>query len=345
MSLTLFLLATIVSFADEQKKVKLDDGHTKEQVNLGYCNVFVTRTEIDDDGNAKVLVEIENLDESNLILLFGHAYPENDLKKLSPSITFDKIFPGTKGQRNIDTYRDIKHEIFIEPSEKKMLPDIIVKDAETKSCRIPLYIAKYQGKKNNKVLLLEKQILQLEIEVEVKPDEDFLRLQKESNDLIEEIAKQTFCTNSKHRPSLENQKAAYKKRIDKIKTEINDIISRHKWFAIDPGYQKYNSIKQNLDAIDFSKYEADCGKHQKVTKQKQTQPSGCKYCSLTPQQIYHKLDDYYKKIYSSNNRKETKKSLMSDVNLLYSCPKHSPVWKQSEYKTKITERYNRINNL
>ena len=347
---TFFFLAAISTFADEQKKVKLEDGHTKEQVRLGYCNVFVTRADIDDDGNAKVTVEIENLDESNVIILFGHAYPEKELKKLSPSITFDKNFPGTKGQRNIDTYREARNVLFIEPSEKIMLPEISVRSAETQLCRLPIYIAKYKDKKflgtttrTNKMLLMEKQILELEIEVEVKPDEDFIRLEKDCNDLIEDISKQTFCTNSKHKPSLERQEAPYKERISKNKSEIDEVISRHNWYTSDRGYQRYNGIKQKLDDIDFTNYEGDCGKKHPDSRPKPV--AGCKYCKLTPQQIYHKLDDYYKKIYSSNNRKATKDAVISEVNLLYNCGKHSPVWKNSDYKSKIIERYNRINNF
>lgn len=353
---TFFFLAALSTFADEQRKIKLDDGHTKEQVRLGYCNVFVTRADIDDDGNAKVTVEIENLDESNVIILFGHAYPEKELKKLSPSITFDKNFPGTKGKRNIDTYKEARNVLFIEPSEKSMLPEISVKSSETQLCRLPLYIAKYKDKKflgtttrTNKMLLLEKQILELEIEVEVKPDEDYVHLEKECNDLIEDISKQTFCTNSKHKPSLERQEAPYKEKIGKIKSDIDEIISSHNWYTSDRGYQRYNGIKQKLDAIDFTNYEGDCGNpknHRSVPPRRHT----CKYCNLSLQQIYHKLDDYYKKIYNSSNRKATKEAVMADVNLLYrcctdaNCTKHSS-WNNSEYKSKITDRYTRISNF
>ena len=347
--MTFFFMAALITYADEQKKVKLDDGHTEEQVRLGYCNVFVTRTDMDDDGNANVAVEIENLDDSNVIILFGHAYPEKELKKFSPSIIFDKKFPGTKGQRTIDTYREARNVRFIEPSEKILLPTISVKSEETMLCRLPLYIAKYKPKKflgittkTKRIVLMEKQILELEIESEVKPDEDFIRLEKECNDLIEDISKQTFCTNSKHRPTLEKQEAPYKEKIAKIRSEIDEIISRHNWYTSDKGYQRYNGIKQKLDAIDLSNLEADCGKH-KVRH-------SCKYCNLSLQQIYHKLDDYYKKIYNSSNRKNTKDNVMADVNLLYrcctdaNCTKHSS-WNNSEYKAKIIDRYTRICNF
>lgn len=352
---TFFFLAALSTFADEQRKIKLDDGHTKEQVCLGYCNVFVTRADIDDDGNAKVTVEIENLDESNVIILFDHAYPEKELKKLSPSITFAKIFPGTKGQRNIDTYKETRNVLFIEPSEKIMLPKISVRSAETQLCRLPLYIAKYKDKKflgtttrTNKILLLEKKIFELEIEVEVKPDEDFIRLEGECKSLIEEISKQTFCNHPRHKPSLDSQESPYKTRIDKIKTEIDEIVSRHNWYSSERNYQRYDALKQKLNAIDFTAYEGDCG-NPRNHRSTPSRRHSCKYCNYSLQQIYHKIDDYYQKIFSSN-RKATKESVMADVNILYrcctdgNCSKHSSSWNKSEYKSKIIERYNRIIN-
>lgn len=64
------------------------------------------------------------------------------------------------------------------------------------------------------------------------------------------------------------------------------------------------------------------------------------------------MDDYYKKIYSSSDRKAAKAKVMNEVNALYkcctdtSCSKHAAAWKSgSEYKSKIIERYNRISNL
>lgn len=348
-----FLFAAISTYADEQQRVKLDDEHTKEQIRLGYCNIFVTKVASDDEGNSKVTVELENLDETNVIILFGHAYPEKELKRLSPSITFDKNFPGTKGHRNIDTYEEARNVIFIEPSEKNMLPEIQVKSGEIQLCRLPLYIAKYKEKTflgvrngRTKILLMEKQILELEIEVEVKPDEDYLRLERECNALIEDISKQTFCNNSKHIPSLSRQEAPYRKKISKIIAEIDDIVNQHKWFTSDRAYQKYNALKQKLNEIDFARYERDCGiNHKRASRHR------CKYCNFSLQQIYHKIDDYYKKIYNSNNRKAIKESVMADVNLLYrcctdgNCTIHASSWSSSEYKSKITDRYNRINNF
>lgn len=352
--ISLFFLAVMGTYADEQQRVKLDDEHKREQIRFCNCNIFVTKLESDDDGNSKVTVEIENLDETYVIILFGHAYPEKKLKRLSPSITFDKIFPGTKGHRDIETYRESRRDvIFIEPSEKSMLPEITVKNGDVQLCRLPLYIAKYRDKKllgastgKNKILLIEKQILELEIEVGIKPDKDFLRLEGEYNALVEEISKQTFCTNSKHKPSLEEQEAEYKDKVAKLKTEIDEIVTRHNWYTSDKGYQRYNALKEKLDIIDFVAYEKDCGKHSiPPTDHK------CKYCNLSLQQIYNKLDDYFMKIRNSNDRKATKESVMTDVNLLYRCcthprcRKHANLWKSSDFRSKIEDRYKRISNF
>lgn len=348
--------AAMITYADEQHRVKLDSEHLKEQVRLGYCNVFVSLVNLDDDNNAKVTVEIENLDETNVIIVFGHAYPEKELKKLSPSITFDKNYPGSKGNRNIDTYREARNVLFIEPSEKYMFPEFQIRSGETQLCRLPLYIAKYKenSSSRNKLILMEKQIIEMEIEVEVKPDADYIRLEEKCDALIEEIGKQTFCNHRRHKPSLEKQEAPFKKRLNDIQSEIDAIVNQHNWNNSAKSYQKYQTLKQKLDAIDFTIYEKDCGnsrKHQRIVPPNPGPvPSrhNCKYCNSSLQHIYHKLDDYYKKIY---NRKATKEAVIADVNLLYrcctdeKCVKHSTSWKGSEYKSKIVDRYNRINNF
>lgn len=357
--MTSFFLAAILTFADKQEKVTLNNGN-RQTLSFGGCNVFVTRTSIDDDGNAKVTVAIENTDDSNVLILFDRAYSEKNLKKLSPPTTFDKGFPGTKGQRNVDTYKEAKNMLRIGPGETKNLSEISVEGAKTQLCRLPLYIGKYKdrkflGTRKKKLLLMEEVILELEIEVEYKPktDEDFVRLEKECNDLIEEISKQTFCTNSRHKMSLKEQKAPYKDRISRIISEIDRILANHKeWMSSDKEYQRYEGIKEKLfkdrsnNEDILSDYEGDCGNHRTNLPRRHT----CKYCNLSLQQIYHKLDDYYKKIYNSSNRKATKDAVMTDVNLLYrcctdvNCTKHSS-WSSSEYKSKITDRYTRICNF
>ena len=158
--------------------------------------------------------------------------------------------------------------------------------------------------------------------------------------VIEEIGKQKFCNHPSHKPSLEEQELTYKSKIDSIKSEIEKVKGKHNWFDKDKGYQKFLALKQKLAAIDFTALEEDCGKHAKRTST--STKTDCKYCNLTPQEISHKLEDYYKKIFSSNNRKEEKKAVMSDVNLLYGCTKHSSKWKNSKFKSGIEKYYRGI---
>lgn len=339
----IFSLSTISIFADEGnnvKSVKLDDEHPTRLVKFANCNIFVTKENIDNKGKATVNVKIENLDETYLLILFGHAYSEKELKR--QKITFDKDFPGTKGQRRIDTYSGIRDVVFIESQYKQQLTDIQINKGEIGMCRIPLYIAKYKNKSKGKLLIIEKQIKELKIEVvvEEKDEENYIRLDSQYNALIEEIGKQKFCNNPSHKPSLEEQELPYKTKIDSIKSEIEKIKGKHNWYNTDKGFEKFLVLKQKLVSIDFSAQEEDCGKH---TKRNSTSTNtNCKYCNLTPQEISHKLEDYYKKIFSSNNRKEAKKAVMSDVNLLYGCTKHSSKWKNSKFKSGIEKYYRGI---
>lgn len=344
--LGMFLFAAAASmYADEQFKIKLDnDNHNKETIELPYCNIFLSMGEEADDGSVKISVKVENMGESNVLILFDRAYIEKTLKKMRPSISYDKIFGGTKGRRTIESCQGLNNVLLIPASEKRNLFDLSGKDKETAICRIPIYIAKYKGKKMKKLLLLERQIIELHIEVDIKPDEVYLKLNDTYDDLVKELKEVVFCTNKSHRPSLEKQKEPYSTKIDSLKTLIDDIVASHNWMSTDKGYRLYDDLKCRLDSINLSEREGDCGKHVYLHK--------CKYCSFSLQEIYHKLDDYYQKIYSSSDRKAMKAQVMNDVNLLYKCctdprcKRHAKAWRKGgEYKSRIVDRYNRINQF
>lgn len=342
----LFFFAVVGSYANEVRKVKLDNEHTEKTESFGFCNVSVTKKYSDENGNTLVEVEIDNIDGENIIVLFGHDYSERELKKLPLSISLDSSIPGTKGERSIQVSKDVPGMQVINPNEKKKLKIIEIKDGEERSCRLPFYIARYNNKRKTKIRLIEVVVEELIVEVESR-DEDYIRLESECDSLIGEISKQTFCNHPRHRISLESQEAPYKTRIDKIKAEIEEI-QPQKGFSFDRGYQRYDDLKQKLDAIDFTAYEGDCGNPRNHKSVPSRSRHSCKYCNSSLQQIYHYLDDYYKKIY---NRKTTKESVMADVNLLYkcctdsNCSKHASLWNSSEYKSKIIDRYNRISNF
>ena len=128
------------SYGDEQKTITLNNnGHHSETIKLAYGNVFVSLINVDVNDNVEVSVELENEPESNTLYLFDRAYDEKSLKKLSPSITYDKVFGGTKGKRNIDSCPEIKFPTRIPPSEKKRLFNLSGTDQSPLVCKLPIY--------------------------------------------------------------------------------------------------------------------------------------------------------------------------------------------------------------
>lgn len=343
-----FCLFSLIAMADEQKKVLLTNDQSEQTIALGYCNIFARLNAEDEEGT--VSIELENLDESKVLIVFDRAYPEKVIKKMSKSmsIVYDKTFGGKAKNRLIDPCTTPMEGVqLVKPSDKAQLTDVTVTNGENSVCLLPIYIAKQKGKK---VMLLEKQLIELDIEADLKPSPEYIAMEDKFTALEKEIDRQTFCPNPKHKTSLEKQEAVYVNKINELKAEIDQLIASHNWKEEDGGYVRYTALKNKLDAIDLSSRERDCGRH----KGGSGGGSGhsCSYCSLSLQQIYHKMDDYYKKIYSSSDRKAAKAKVIKEVNALYqcctdpACSKHASAWKSGgEYKNKIIERYNRISNL
>lgn len=340
-SFLLCLMATCV-MADEQKKVTLSSNHDNEMISLSYCNIFVNLKEVD-DGVGEVSIELENLSESKVLILFDRSYTEKQVKKFSPKMKFDKTFGGTKGKRITDPCSEqLSRVMQLRPSDKQSLPSVRVENESTKKVNLPVYIAKYKGSKT--LILLEKQVIELDIEAALKPSAEYVNMNTQCEQLIREIERTGVCPNKSHRTSVDKQREDYMKRINALKEKIDGIISSHGWNENDGGYRRFNELKSKLDGIQIP--ERDCGRHKAVVGH------SCSYCNLSLQQIYHKLDDLYKKIYSSNNRKATKDAVISQVRALYNCctdakcSKHASQWRKGgDYKNKIVERYNRINSL
>ena len=347
-----FCLMGMSAFADEQKKVSLSNDHNEERVELSFCNIFARLNDSDDKESGIITLELENLDESTVLIVFDRAYNEKAIKKMSKSlsIAFDKTFGGKAKGRMIDPCSgQMENVVLLQPSDKQRLTEIVVNNEEPTQCRVPIYIGKFKGKK--KLLLLEKQVIELNLEASLKPSEEYIATEGKCEDLEKEIGRQTFCNNPRHKTSLAKQEEAYVKKIDALKAEIDQLIASHHWEKEDAGYIRYTALKAKLDAIDLSSRERDCGRH----GAKNSGGGGghsCKYCSLSLQAIYYQMDDYYKKIYSSNDRKAAKAKVINEVNALYkcctdaSCGAHASAWKSgNEYKSKIIDRYNRISNM
>ena len=329
-------------WADEQKKVTLTNEQNKQTVGLSYLNIFVTLNQTDEESGT-VTIELENLSESKTMILFDRSYTEKQAGKLSPKMQFDKTFGGTKGQRVITPCSmQLDRVLMFRPSDKSVLPDIRVENGSTK-VTLPLYIAKFKG--DSKLILLERQVIELDVETELKPSAEYTELSNEVENLETKPEMTYICTNKAHRPNADKQREALQEKIGALKERADKVIEQHGWSEGDGGYTRYNDLKARLDKVELK--ERDCGRHSKAQPAHQ-----CAYCNLSLQQIFHRLDDLYKKIYSSGDRKAAKASVASQVEALYNCcndtrcSKHASQWKKGgDYKTKINNIYNRINSL
>lgn len=340
----LVLATSLASFADEQKKITLNNSNcTTETVELAYCNIFISLKDVDDNDNAEITIELENVHESNTLILFERAYNEKTLKKMSPSIIYDKVFGGSKGKRYIDVCPDLKFTNKIKSFEKTKL---FVKTGTEKAplvCKLPIYIAKNKNKSGSKMLLLAKEVIELEIQVQLKPDPDYIRIVKSYESLIREIDSETFCTNTYHPKgkSLKNLKSKYEGKINDLKKEIKAIVEDRGYYPSDKAYKKFMEVSGKLDTIDLD------AKKTVKTCQEDQKPDliihKCKYCSLTYEQIYKKLENYYIDIH---NGKKTKAQVMSDVESLYTCvSKNTKRSANNSIKSRITTYYSKIKSL
>ena len=341
----LFVVGTfLTSFADEQKKITLNNNdHTSETIELAYCNIFVSLKDVDANDNAEITIELENVHESNTLILFERAYDEKTLKRMYPSITYDKVFGGSKGKRYIDICPDIKYTNQIKSSEKTKL---FVKTGSEKTpliCKLPIYIAKNKNQSGNKMLLLAKEVIELEIQVQLKPDEEYISITDSYNALIREIDSEHFCTNSYHKgKSLKSLKSKYEGKINDLKKRIKSILEDRGYYPQDKAYEKFKEVLGKLDRISLdAKTVTSCPDDQKP----KPKPDGhkCKKCSLSYEQIYKKLENYYIDIH---NGKKTKAQVMSEVESLYTCvSKNTKRSANNGIKSRITKYYNKIKSL
>ena len=283
------------SLADEQKKITLNnDDRTTETVELAYCNIFVSLKDVDNNDNAEITIELENVHESNTLILFERAYGEKTLKKMSPSITYDKVFGGSKGKRYIDICPDIKYTNQIKSSEKTKL---FVKTGSEKTpltCKLPIYIAKNKNKSGSKMLLLAKEVIELEVQVQLKPDEEYISITDSYEALIKDIDSEHFCTNSYHKgKSLKSLKSKYEGKINDLKKRIKSILEDRGYYPQDKAYEKFKEVLGKLDRISLdAKTVTSCPDDQKPRQKQKPDRHKCKKCSLSYEQIYNKLQNY-----------------------------------------------------
>ena len=343
----LFLLLSIVSsvrfaYGDEIKSIKLDNnGHDKEVIQLSFCNIFVELQQGNEEDQYRIFVKLENVSEDKILYLFDKPYNEKTLKKTC-NIVYDKLFPGAKGKRIAEACEGLSESCQLLPSsESNNIFNFQKKESPIK-CRLPIYIARTNEKnfivvKKSKILLAQKEVIELNIDVQLKPDEDLIRLSEATDSLIEEIGRQTFCSNKNHRgSSLEDMYRIYNKSIEDLKMQVRQVlnarINTRNYMSSDKGYQHFAAILEKLDSVKLENLTVtSCNNDKKA--------HACKYCSLSIEEIYKRLETYYIDLH---NGKKTKEQIKRDVDALYNCAQKNRKRATGSYMSRISTYYNRI---
>lgn len=341
--ITLFWLSALSVNADSEIKIKLDnDEHPDTIVQLDYCNIFLELKTNDDDSLFYISIRMENISEDKTLFLFNKSYDEKTLKDLDMSVKYDKVFQGPKGGRVIDPCVGLRESLKIPPSSDAYIVNL-QGDSNTLKYKLPIYIAR---KKKKDFYLAQKDVTVLNIEVETKPDEEFINLSDSINLLLEEIEKQTFCSNKNHKGTpVKKLYNKYNTAKDNLKDKIQGIISSRGYEPTDKGFKQFKLLTARLDSIDLEDITVPkCGNDKKPVPPPIPRPAShsCKYCSWSLEKIYKKMEGYYIDLH---NRKKTKGQISRDVDTLYKCAtKNKKRSGGSAYMSRISTYYNKINS-
>ena len=318
--------------ANETIQVKLSSGHNKETYEVKSCNITVELQEKSNSSMPVIKIEIENTDRENFISLFDKGYDKKALKR--HGYKFHKKFPVGNGLNEVVPFKELKAPIKIGPNSQDRISNIELEENGTKEVRLPIYVSQYKKKSlfsKEKWIFRELEEVTLEIEVSLRPDENQLRIAEKCRLFLEEYEDIVICKNKRHRPSLEEQKEEYQKRLDSLKFQIDSIIDRNYWKYKDDKSNIFNVYRERLNSLNLDEKVKDCGKHAVYHK--------CSYCKSTLQEIRHMLDDIYQQIDTDRVKKS---DVIRKASTMFDCAKRRRDWKKSKHNMHITRIYNRI---
>lgn len=335
----IFALGVIVtSSANEQISITIDnENRTTATAQLPYGNLVVSLQSVDGNDIATCLVEMENIDETKTLLIFARAYDEKVLKKNNPRVKYDKVFGGSKGKRIVDCCLSLRQDLMISSSESKQICNLTGPVESPLVIKLPVYVAKYKNKKRSQLLLMAKDVVELVVNVDLKPDKDLLLIKNDYDILMKSLDSETFCRNKNHQgESFESLKIKYTGQINELKHSIDSVLLVRGYDQSEKAYQRFFAVSAALDTISLDDRAVDSCPLDKVIHK-------CRYCSLSYEEIYRKLEQHYIDIHIG---KKTKTQVMPDVEALYNCSvKNTSRSRNSKFKSGIKKYYNQIKAL
>ena len=326
--------------------------HT-ERLRFGYLTFeYLYRS----GNNASVRVSLENFTQTPpmALLIFRRDTHEKNLKQGKPRIEFEKKYPGERGKRiasGCDAgYNFLKYNSMsiVTAAETDTLFTLDVPLSSASDISLPIYVAKYKpkdlfkkGKEKTTYKILEEDLYALHIEVEGwnENDSTYVNVKSDVDKFISSLHNVRFCPNKKHNPSLKKQQRPYIEKRELLIDEINMILDKNSdWMSTDAPHKAYTTLLKELKEIDLGNFISDCGNHKKRAKS----TVSCNLCSLSAQNIYHRLDNLFQQLHSG---KITKEQALNSARPLFNCYQHHKSRKKDDsYGSKIAKFYNRIAN-
>lgn len=338
-TILIVLLAFFASFslmADEDRNVVLKYGNDTPDIELGYITLSFKMGEPDDNNITPVTVVLVNPDESNIVILFDRSYSEKELRRRAagPRVVYDRVYSGARITEYCEQLKPRPTRPLFMYYQDFRDYHFDIAEGETLNLRLPLYIA--IEKRCKKVVLCQRQIVNLSISVELQPDADYMRLERSCDSIISVLKQTTFCNNDKHEPSIEEQKMPYQTAVQELQSNI-----RKKMYGVSRKsykYRMYNELKQRLSEEIVYK-EGDCGNHKKAVRE-------YPYSSMSLEAIYNEFNSIYQE--KCFRGEKLTAAEVSRVKAMYNCcsdpncPTHGRQWGKSEFRNNITDYYNRI---
>lgn len=344
----LFILAIAAlatpAYADKTENVEINVDK-KEVVTVPYT---FGQIKVSYQGNPRtgepgsyLNADIENTNPDNYaIIIFKNKLSENDLKHESPSIKFRKHYNGNKYIEDVCTDARMRTNIVLPEDKPNTIPFIVSYDKLYK-LEIPYYIATIEYNKNGTIknlIIQDEEKITLNVFAHKWDTSDFtyVAIKDSVESFINQFNEHTFCENSRHPISLEEQQQPWVESCDSLRNVVLE--QRSQWEKEHEAYQCYDALVTQLDGINWNDH-----KKSSCTEDKPLSKAGhkCEYCSKDTQGLYQVLDNTYQKLNTGKISADEAKKTAKAVN---ECLLKKKRAKDTQYETKIANYYQGIMN-
>lgn len=320
--------------------------------NHEHGRIFIRINGETNQGKTPVSIQLQNTSYDYDFLLCDHAWGKKELRK--QFIHIDKRYTGesTKPVEHIGLkVSGVLNNISGNSDEKYTFSNVYVEEGKKLEVKIPVHLIKPKPglfcKKRK--MLYDALPFTLHITVDTK-DPIYDKLHMECDSLLTAfnaaLARNEFCTNPKHTPSLDEQVEVFFYGQQELEKRVGKYYNN-----CSPNSKKSNRYEVLYDSVHEMKHRMENRLEQYRTEKhecEQHQPTGrvvgsCKYCELSLEEISKRMGNLYWDLY---NKKKEKAVVIKEARALYYCcishKREVRQWTRSEYKKTIMDYYNKI---